>query len=50
MTAVMRMGTGSAGACPLKEMPRKLQDVSRMEALGWRAKIGMEDGIREKDV
>jgi len=24
---------------------RKLQDVSRMETLGWRAKIGLEDGI-----
>jgi GDP-L-fucose synthase len=25
---------------------RKLEDVSRMEALGWRARIGLEDGIR----
>jgi GDP-L-fucose synthase len=25
---------------------RKLQDVSRMAALGWQAKIGLEDGIR----
>ena len=26
--------------------PRKLLDVSRMAALGWRARIGLEDGIR----
>jgi GDP-L-fucose synthase len=26
--------------------PRKLLDVSRMSALGWRAKWGLEDGIR----
>jgi GDP-L-fucose synthase len=26
--------------------PRKLLDVSRMAALGWRAQIGLEDGIR----
>ena len=26
--------------------PRKMQDVSRLEALGWRARIGLEDGIR----
>jgi len=26
--------------------PRKLQDVSRMEALGWKSKVGLEDGIR----
>ena len=26
--------------------PRKLQDVSRMHALGWRAKVGLEEGIR----
>ncbi|HXF08541.1 MAG TPA: GDP-L-fucose synthase [Candidatus Acidoferrales bacterium] len=27
--------------------PRKLLDVSRLAALGWRARIGLEDGIRE---
>ena len=26
--------------------PRKLLDVSRIEALGWKAKIGLEEGIR----
>lgn len=26
--------------------PRKLMDVSRLTALGWRAQIGLEDGIR----
>ncbi len=27
--------------------PRKLMDVSRLTALGWRARIGLEDGIRD---
>lgn len=27
--------------------PRKLLDVSRLSALGWRAKTGLEDGIRQ---
>lgn len=27
--------------------PRKLLDVGRISALGWKAKIGLEDGIRE---
>ena len=27
--------------------PRKLLDVSRLHALGWRARIGLEDGIRQ---
>jgi GDP-L-fucose synthase len=27
-------------------MPRKLLDVSRLHALGWRHRIGLEDGIR----
>ena len=26
--------------------PRKLLDVSRMASLGWRPRIGLEDGIR----
>lgn len=26
--------------------PRKLMDVSKLHALGWKAKIGLEDGIR----
>ncbi len=27
--------------------PRKLMDVSRLTAMGWQAKIGLEDGIRQ---
>lgn len=27
--------------------PRKLMDVSRLSAMGWHAKIGLEDGIRQ---
>jgi len=27
--------------------PRKLLDVSRLHALGWRARIGLEDGVRQ---
>lgn len=27
--------------------PRKLLDVARLHALGWRARIGLEDGVRE---
>jgi GDP-L-fucose synthase len=27
--------------------PRKLLDVGRMTALGWRARIGLEDGLRQ---
>ncbi len=27
--------------------PRKLMDVSRLEALGWKAQIGLEDGLRD---
>jgi GDP-L-fucose synthase len=27
--------------------PRKLMDVSRLAALGWRATIGLEDGLRD---
>jgi GDP-L-fucose synthase len=27
--------------------PRKLMDVSRLEALGWRAGIALEDGLRD---
>jgi GDP-L-fucose synthase len=27
--------------------PRKLLDVSRLAALGWRARIGLEDGLRQ---
>ena len=26
--------------------PRKLLDVSRLSALGWKARIGLEEGIR----
>ena len=26
--------------------PRKLMDVSKMKALGWQARISLEDGIR----
>jgi GDP-L-fucose synthase len=26
--------------------PRKLMDVSKLTALGWKAKIGLEEGIR----
>jgi nucleoside-diphosphate-sugar epimerase len=26
--------------------PRKLLDVSRVNALGWKAKIALEDGVR----
>jgi GDP-L-fucose synthase len=28
-------------------MPRKLLDVSRLTALGWRASIALEDGLRD---
>ena len=27
--------------------PRKLMDVSRLAALGWQARIGLEDGLRD---
>jgi GDP-L-fucose synthase len=27
--------------------PRKLLDVSKLSALGWRARIGLEEGLRE---
>ena len=27
--------------------PRKLMDVSRLAALGWRASIGLEDGLQD---
>ena len=27
--------------------PRKLMDVGRMKELGWTAKIGLEDGIKD---
>jgi GDP-L-fucose synthase len=27
--------------------PRKLMDVSRLAALGWRARIALEDGLRD---
>jgi GDP-L-fucose synthase len=27
--------------------PRKLMDVSRLAALGWRASISLEDGLRD---
>ena len=27
--------------------PRKLLDVSRLEALGWRPQIGLEEGLRD---
>jgi GDP-L-fucose synthase len=27
--------------------PRKLMDVSKMEAAGWKAKVGLEEGIRK---
>jgi nucleoside-diphosphate-sugar epimerase len=27
--------------------PRKLMDVSRLAALGWRSTIGLEDGLRD---
>ena len=32
-------------ASKLDGMPRKLMDVSRLERLGWRAKISLESGI-----
>jgi len=28
-------------------MPRKLLDVSRLRALGWRPRIPLEEGIRQ---
>ena len=27
-------------------MPRMLRDVSRLDAQGWRASIGLEEGLR----
>ena len=27
--------------------PRKLMDVSKLHKLGWKAKIGLEEGIRQ---
>jgi GDP-L-fucose synthase len=27
-------------------MPRKLLDISKLTSIGWRAKIGLEEGIR----
>jgi GDP-L-fucose synthase len=27
--------------------PRKLLDVSRLESLGWKHRIGLEEGVRE---
>ncbi len=27
--------------------PRKLLDVSRLNALGWRARTGLEEGVRQ---
>jgi GDP-L-fucose synthase len=27
--------------------PRKLMDVSKLHATGWKARIGLEEGIRE---
>ena len=27
--------------------PRKLMDVSRLAAMGWRPEIGLEDGLRQ---
>ncbi len=27
--------------------PRKLMDVSRLKAMGWRPEIGLEDGLRQ---
>jgi GDP-L-fucose synthase len=27
--------------------PRKLLDISRVAALGWRARIGLEEGVRD---
>jgi nucleoside-diphosphate-sugar epimerase len=26
---------------------RKLMDVSRLAAMGWRARVGLEDGLRD---
>jgi GDP-L-fucose synthase len=28
-------------------MPRKVLDVTRIHALGWRAKIALADGVRD---
>jgi GDP-L-fucose synthase len=52
LAALVRRAVGFEGEIVLDPgkpdgTPRKLLDVSRLHALGWRARIGLEDGIRE---
>ncbi len=52
LAALVQRAVGFAGRIVLDPSkpdgtPRKLLDVSRLHALGWHARIGLEDGIRE---
>lgn len=40
-------GTLAFDASKPDGMPRKLVDIARLTALGWRPRIGLEDGVRE---
>ena len=43
---------GAISSTPTKPdgTPRKLMDVSRLAAMGWRAKIPLREGIRSRDL
>lgn len=50
---IIRRVTGFTGAIDYDRSkpdgpPKKLSDVSRMAALGWKAKIGLEEGLRRE--
>jgi nucleoside-diphosphate-sugar epimerase len=51
LAALLARATGFSGRIAYDRSrpdgtPRKLLDVSRLAAMGWRSKIGLEDGIR----